>query len=316
MTDIVQPNHDRRPLKIAHFGDIHLTSQRGDIAEIRRFLGKRFLGTVNFRYLGRGHIFSQARERFQTLLRDIRQQSVSFMFSSGDFSSMSFPDEFRSARTLIEQELHPSASDLAVIPGNHDRYTLGEAWSRSFDTIFREWLHSDLPLTSRNRPYPFVRFIGHDLSFIFIDVVRFHPLLSTGTVTRRCLREVERLLSSAELETKMKLAVMHYPPFRADGSLLKYEHRCRHITRLLDLLQRYSVSAIFNGHVHENYFFRLPGRPMYLFNAGSGTHSRHSTYNIYTIEGNELTVDRREYNPDTGLFVSFDQQQVRLSASE
>ena len=108
----------------------------------------------------------------------------------------------------------------------------------------------------------------------------------------------------------LHMIVMHYPPVRADGSPLKFEHRCINIESLIELAEKYGVQAIFTGHVHENYIYQLPGRSMYVINAGSGTFSKHSTYNIYTFEGSRLILDRREFNEELQTFGTFDRQTI------
>jgi len=302
-------------IRVAHFSDVHLASLGGEVTAVRRFLGKRLLGTVNLRFFGRGDMFHDARQRFRFLLQDIQAQGVDFAFSSGDFSAMGFPVEFQMAKRILEEEWGPDRKDLAVIPGNHDRYTCLASWTKSFEKYFGQWTRSDLSGAVPAAVYPFVRLVRGKLAFFFVDVTRFHPL-SRGRVTTQCVNALEHLLSSAAVNHLLKMLVIHYPPVRADGSALKFEHRCTHIDALIDLGLRHSVRFLFCGHVHENYLFQLPQHKMTVINAGAATFSKRSTYNIYSFTPDSLTVDRREYIPDGQHFDTFDRQTLPLIWSD
>ncbi|MFC1851200.1 metallophosphoesterase family protein [candidate division CSSED10-310 bacterium] len=296
---------------IAHFGDIHIAAETGEVAAFRRFFGKRVLGTINLRFLGRQEKFSQARRRFRLLLEDIRELSPDFVISSGDFSAMSFPVEFQIAHNLITEILSPLLSNFAVIPGNHDRYTLGEVLSDHFGKYFEGWMQSDFRLPGVAARFPYVRFVKERVALLFVDVVRFHPL-ALGKVTRKCLELVTRFLQSPELSTRKTMMILHYPPLRADGTKLSPSHRCVGIEKLVSLAAQYSVPAIWTGHVHQNYSLKIPDSDLYLINAGSGTHSEHSTYNMYTISDVDLTIESRILSSENNCFEKFDEKKIQL----
>ena len=111
-------------------------------------------------------------------------------------------------------------------------------------------------------------------------------------------------------ETVMDTVRITDPP-RSSG--LIFEHRCVGIDKLVNVARDYGVSALFTGHIHENYVRRLADSALYVINAGSATLKKHSTYNVYTFRDNQLVVDRREFSTEIDGFRTFDTQTLELS---
>lgn len=298
-------------VKLAHFGDVHIGSEKGDEKAIRRFIGKRFLGTVNLRLLGRGQQFHDARNRFPLLLQDIKRMSPDLIISSGDFSAVAFTSELQIASNCIHRELEGFEDRICVVPGNHDRYTLGAVFSKRFEKYFGLFMQSDDYQSGENRFLPYSRIIGDTFLFLFLDVSRFH-FLSRGKVKKSDINWLKKVLREARNRELKVFIVVHYPPERADGSDLTFTHRCLHIERLVELAQQFEVKAFFTGHVHKNYINKLKDTNIYLVNAGSATHTHWSTYNQYVLNDSSLTVLRKEFRAESKRYEVFDEKVITL----
>ena len=58
---------------------------------------------------------------------------------------MSFPAEFMVSKGIILEELDDFLDKFSLIPGNHDRYTLGEVYRQHFNDFYSSWMISDIP---------------------------------------------------------------------------------------------------------------------------------------------------------------------------
>jgi len=296
---------------VAHFSDIHIAAERGEVQEFRRYLGKRILGTVNLRFLGRGDDFSEARDRFRILLQDLKEQKPDFIISSGDFSAMSFPEEFALVKGILEEEIHDLLPRFAFVPGNHDRYTLGEIWTNHFHREFGAWLQSDIRLAGISSLFPYVRIAGSKLAFIFVDAARFN-FAARGKIDTIDLEALERYLTCPELKALTPLLVIHYPAVEADGSVLPFTRRCVNMSLLVEMARAHNIQAMFTGHVHKSYITRTSETGPHIICAGSATHRKHSCYNIYHFTENELLVKQRQYQQEQRCYQPAHQELLPL----
>ena len=82
---------------------------------------------------------------------------------TGDLTTTALPAEFRACRW----ELGPWLQDpqkTTIIPGNHDRYTLGAHRDRRFEQYFGKFA----PASS----YPWLRYLDADTAILGLDPTR------------------------------------------------------------------------------------------------------------------------------------------------
>src|SRR5436309_8219339 len=105
-------------IRLAHLSDLHITATPLGW-QWRDWFTKRYLGWINFRWLGRGFRFRQAEEVLQILMADLRQRGVDRVVFSGDATGLGYETEFRRAADLLGLTQATVLPGLAV-PGNHD----------------------------------------------------------------------------------------------------------------------------------------------------------------------------------------------------
>src|ERR1700684_3839248 len=120
-------------MRIAHFSDLHILSLDG--VSPHRSLNMRITGYAVLR-LKRGHTHHP---RFvRAIAQEIRKSRVDHVGITGDLTNLALDEEFAAARQLLDEELGLPATDVSVVPGNHDIYTRGSLRAKRFVKYFGE----------------------------------------------------------------------------------------------------------------------------------------------------------------------------------
>src|SRR5262249_35145854 len=145
-----------RPMKIAHFSDVHVQLPDWRTRPLRELGPLRALATVEL-WKGRGKLYDEAADKVSHLARDVQRLGFDHAVCTGDLTQLGHPEEFALAR----RALGPLAADqerFTALPGNHDRYLYrGE---RLFERHFPEQARSDLAGPLR------VRLLGEQAALI------------------------------------------------------------------------------------------------------------------------------------------------------
>jgi 3',5'-cyclic AMP phosphodiesterase CpdA len=178
---------------------------------------------------------------------------------TGDLSTTALRGEFED----VAEQLAPiwAATPTLVLPGNHDRYTNGSAWQRTFERTLAA--HGHVLAAA----YPHVRRLNDCWSLLALDAAVPQPFCSRGRLGRRQLQQAESLL--ADLEPGVGLVVAcHYPVVDPPAVLAppaRWGHRLGRRTALQALLRsqiaRRPVIYI-HGHVHRSWCVRLEDGPL------------------------------------------------------
>ena len=173
---------------------------------------------------------------------------------TGDLTTTALPAEFRAA----VQELGPWLQDpqkATIIPGNHDRYTLGAHRDRRFEHYFGNFAPA--------ATYPWLRLLNADTAILGLDPTR------SGLTARGMLPESQLLLAK-ELVTgpcrgiRRLIVACHYPvevpqPYHHDlvsKNLINAEALARWLATI-------GPHLYCCGHVHAAWAFlpdRIPGQ--------------------------------------------------------
>src|SRR5438067_1154144 len=81
-----------RPVRLAHFSDIHLTTRPLGWA-LRDLRSKRLTGWFHLRALGRGRQFKQAHDVARALVREFRDRRPDRIVFAGDATALGFASE-------------------------------------------------------------------------------------------------------------------------------------------------------------------------------------------------------------------------------
>ena len=285
-------------VRLAHFSDVHLSSERLGW-RVRDFFGKRASGWVNVAVLGRRHRFRFANEVVESLRREFRERSLDHLIFSGDATTMAFESEMNEAAERLGVG-DPNLPPCLAVPGNHDLYTFGAVRRRVFEFAFSAWQQGER--VDPEHTYPFARKVGH-VWLIALNSARANifPWDATGKVGRAQLHRFHQLL--AKLDDGPRIVVSHYPLLTRARKPEARWHRLVDWKRVRDAMAECGIHLWLHGHKHAWYV--LPagaGQPFPSIDVGSSAQEHLWAYHEYAIDGWKLSGLRRSYQPETGRF--------------
>jgi 3',5'-cyclic AMP phosphodiesterase CpdA len=294
-------------IRLAHLSDIHITASPLGW-QWQDWFTKRYLGWVNFRWLGRGFRFRRADEVLRILMAELPQRRVDHIVFSGDATALGFEAEFRRAAELLGLSQPKVLPGLAV-PGNHDYYTRAVQASGLFERYFAPWQQG---VRVDHAVYPFAQQVG---PFWLVGVNSCTgnrwPWDAGGSVGPEQLKRLELLL--ARLEPGPRILVTHYPVRLAGGKPERRTHGLRDLSDLIAVAVRGGVSLWLHGHRHSAYYHvRAAETTFPVICAGSATQNGLWTYGEYTLDGSQVQAVRRVFDPTEQRFVDGDTFAVEM----
>jgi len=260
--------------KLAHLSDPHLPPLPK--ARLVELAGKRALGYLNWTRNRRKYY---RREVLEALVADMQAQAPDHIAVTGDLVNLALEAEFAPARTWLRSVGEPHG--VTAIPGNHDAYV--RKTRHRFVESFGEYLRGD---EASGDTFPFLRRRGPIALIGLSSAVPTPPFMATGTLGRRQLEALERMLIALASEEAFRVLLVHHP--------LRSDSRPKRLTDsapLLSLLKKHGVDLVLHGHdhVHSTDWFDGPdGRiPSIGVPAASAlARGRHpaAAYNLYEIE--------------------------------
>lgn len=290
-------------MRLAHISDLHLLDLHG--VTYRRFLNRRALGGLNL-------LLRRAREYrpeiFESLVEDLIKEEVDHVVVSGDVSNLALESEFERGFHLLK--LLGGREKVSVVPGNHDYYTWGAADTRRFEKFFFPFMFgtdfSDLDVDV----FPYTKLLG-DLLLVGVNsATRTIPPWSYGTLGKRQLELVERVLAGREASTRVTCIVLHHTLHKRDrftevtSGLVNRE-------KLIELVDRYRVDLVLYGHDHRGVVWKRDqrGHTATMICCGSSTRlvddpDLIARYRIITIDERRVRrIETKVYDPYARRFV-------------
>ena len=256
--------------------------------------------------LGRGRRFADGNRIVSAMMLDIRERGCDRIVFSGDATTMGFESEFIAAATALQLDLPGIA-----VPGNHDYYVRSTVAAGLFETYFSPWQQGERLSTE---VYPFAQRVGH-CWLIGVNSAQSNFLLwdARGSVGREQAERLRELLRS--LSPGPRILVTHYPLYLANG---RPEDRWRLMSDwqvLQKIAAEEGISLWLHGHRHRGYVLEStpPERPFPLICVGSVTQIRRWSYNQYSIDGWQLTMQRRVWNPLENRFTDGERRELTLA---
>ena len=280
-----------KPLRLAHFSDIHISAN--PLGWRRRdYFTKRYAGWVNFRWLGRRRRFRSADEVLAALVAELQLRRPDHLIFSGDATALGFEAEFARASALLGMKEAHLLPGIAV-PGNHDYYTHEVAASGLFETHFDAWQQGERVDGHR---YPFAQRVGPVwLVGVNSSTANQWTWDASGGVGRDQLGRLESLL--AKLSPGLRILVTHYPLCLANGNAERRSHGLRDLKEVVAVAAKGGVCLWLHGHRHHAYHHKTSQfAPFPVICAGSATQSGLWSYNEYHLEGNQLNAVRRAFD--------------------
>ncbi len=256
-------------MRVVHLTDLHFHAPAG----ARQLLGKRALGRANLFFRGRSAQFGG--ESRDAVVDDVLALEPDLVVITGDLTALATEAEFAAARTALAPLL--TTLPVAMVAGNHDRYTRGSARSRRMERHFGPWMTGGRwdPASRAWRPpadpgpAPAL-FTLDDLELVMLDTAR-PSLVSRGALDRPQRERLEALLAAPA--AGHRLLGLHYPLLDREGA--PYVHRTHGllgVETLIEVVRRHPVDAVLHGHVHHWWAGALTaddGRRVPVLNGGS-----------------------------------------------
>jgi 3',5'-cyclic AMP phosphodiesterase CpdA len=284
-----------RPLRLAHFSDIHLTS---DCYSWRRedWFNKRLAAWLNLKVCGREYRFRHGSKVMAAMCKDLLVRKPDWRVFSGDASAMGFDEEVRLVARLLGVNEWPG---LAV-PGNHDYCTRTAEREEVFERNFAPWQQGERVGGER---YPFAVRAGEAwLIGLNSAVGNLWPWDASGRVGEEQLGRLEALLGRLE-GGGPRLLITHYPVVRASGWREPFLRHLRDLDAVIKVCEKGRVGAWLHGHIHAAFHFpKGLYAPFPIVCAGSATQTGLWSYGEYEVGDGALKGSVRGYDPEGDAF--------------
>jgi len=284
-------------LRFAHISDLHLPPlpwvRPGEI------LNKRLLGFLSWH---KKRKFRHRAEVITALEQDLAAQQPDHICITGDITNIGLPREFSAARTWLERLAPPDT--ISLVPGNHDAY-IGSSLHAMREEL-SSWLPDRYPsLWRRNE----VAIIGVSTA------VATAPGLATGKVGDEQRDALAELLQQGARAGWYRIVLLHHPV--GDGHV-SARKRLTDAAAVRKVLQDCGAELVLHGHGHCPVHYGLPSAagtiPVYGAGSASLYHDGHlGHYHFFTLNGRELSVAHRYYDPQHASFMTG--QDVPLSTA-
>lgn len=220
--------------RIAHLSDIHTLEE-----------GPKTHGVgVRFVSFGRALDAVERKRKLQRAVDVARRAGADHYVVSGDLTEIGSDGELEAfANALVGTGVDPDR--VTLVPGNHDAYTSGDAWTRALDGPLRPFrVHA-----AREAG----KVVEHDDLFIVpVDVTCAQAITrSSGELRADVADALDRRLRDAALSRKPVLIVQHHHPYAHARGVWQWIDGLRGYARMLSLLARHANAFVMHGHLHE-----------------------------------------------------------------
>jgi len=211
-----------------------------------RLFSKRLLGIAELA-IRRARKFRL--ERLAHVVDRVRSLAPDHILITGDLTTTALPIEFRVAREALAPWLD-DPSRVTIVPGNHDRYTLGAARDSRFERTFGAFAGGD--------EYPWLRRIDDRTWILGLDPTR--PGWSAkGKLPEAQIETAAALWREHHGKGARLIVACHYPieapePFRGELHPKRMTN-AREVGRMLSTIGPHLYCC---GHVHRAWAFRPP----------------------------------------------------------
>ena len=227
-------------MRIIHLSDIHVWRYTFNPL---RLANKRAIGMFEL-------VTTRARkfrlERLKDVVDRVLGLKADHILITGDLSTTAQPAEFQDARAALA-ELLIDSTRVTVVPGNHDRYTIGSVRHRQFE----EWFGAFAPPS----PYPWLRPLDDETAVLGLDATRSH-ISATGRLPDAQFAAARSLVADPATRPRRLIVACHYPA----ASPPAYEHelsskRMKNEHAVRDWLSGIGPHLFCCGHVHAAWAF-------------------------------------------------------------
>ncbi len=227
--------------RICQLTDLHLPLAQK--VPLYKLIGKRSLGFSNLRFI---RTRTHKRRPFERLCEEMQRAAPELVIITGDLTNLSLAFEFAEVdRVLRRVGLTPQ--NTIVIPGNHDRYTMGADLTNGFEHGMGDWLPENF---SRSGGYPITRVVGSVAVAALDTAVWRSAMRAAGRVDPEQTKRLGAFLDQSARDGLWPLIAMHHPPFRLRRAALRdYRAGLAGLPLFEQAIAPYRATII-HGHLH------------------------------------------------------------------
>ncbi len=255
-------------MRLVHLTDPHL-SHLDDVrfSDIR---GKRWSGYLSWHKNRRRKYLPAVLEKLSAA---VRAENADQILLTGDLIQIGLDSEIAQAAQWLAG-LGP-ASQVMLVPGNHDTYARGSA-----DALHRAWSEylSGDDQSGNFGQFPVLRKLGN-LSLIGLSTACVTPVfMASGKLGEEQLEKLAALLQQAADEQQMVCLLIHHPPL---PGMTDWRKGLADADALQAVLEQHQPELIFHGHLHHNREQQWGGSRIYCTAAASSVSS--ASYRVIDI---------------------------------
>ena len=231
---------------IAHISDVHVTPPRGLTPKLLNV--KRTLGLMNW-HRGRKRVHKAA--VVDLLVGDMQECNPDHFAVTGDLCNIGLPSEYTAALAWLKR-IGP-ASDVTVVPGNHDIYT--NTGKHPGVELWREFMSPDefgsqlAGVAATQRGFPFVRRVRNVALVAVNSAVETPPFVAAGRIGKEQLAALETVLQNEALEGMARVVLIHHPPL---PGLAPKARALADAEDFAAVLARTGAELVLHGHNHRD----------------------------------------------------------------
>jgi 3',5'-cyclic AMP phosphodiesterase CpdA len=285
---------------LAHLSDPHLADPGG--SPFSEFLNKRFFGYLKWR-LRRN---SEHHVGVLTgMIQYVRGACPDHIVVTGDLTHLGLAAEFAKAKELLAA-LGP-ASQVTIIPGNHDAYVDGALDCRLFEWV--EYMVSDGIKVADGADrtlqaiFPSLR-VRNGVALIGVSTAQpCSTFLAVGCIGNDQLQRLRKTLAETGRQGLFRIVLIHHPP---KSGVVSWRKRLTDAEIFQKTVQDCGAELILHGHSHhlshtylESPAGRIPVIGVPSASASGKKPERRARYHLYHLssraDGWDIRVTVRSY---------------------
>jgi 3',5'-cyclic AMP phosphodiesterase CpdA len=285
---------------LAHLSDPHLAYPSG--SRFSDFLNKRFFGYLKWRLKRKSEHHNDV---LNGMIQDIRNAQPDHVVVTGDLTHLGLAAEYAEAKRLLEAL--GSASQVTIIPGNHDAYVDGALDCRLVD--WADYMVSDGKKacdgtdTVVNAIFPSLR-VRDGVAIIGVSTAQpCSTLLAVGCVGNDQLQRLQKILVETGQKGLFRIVLIHHPP---KFGVVSWRKRLTDAEAFQKTMQACGAELILHGHCHhqsqtylETSGGRIPVIGVPSASAAGENPRRRARYHLYHLspkaDGCDIRVCVRSY---------------------
>jgi 3',5'-cyclic AMP phosphodiesterase CpdA len=285
---------------LAHLSDPHLAYPGG--SRFSDFLNKRFFGYLKWRLKRRSEHHNDV---LTGMIQDIRNAQPDHVVVTGDLTHLGLAAEYAKAKRLLESL--GSASQVTIIPGNHDAYVDG-----ALDCRLAEWADymvsdgikvCDGTDSTVNAIFPSLR-VRNGVALIGVSTAQpCSTFLAVGCIGNDQLQRLQKILIETGQKGLFRIVLIHHPP---KFGVVSWRKRLTDAEAFQKTMQDCGAELILHGHCHhqsqtylETSAGRIPVIGVPSASAAGENLKRRARYHLYHLslkaDGCDIRVCVRSY---------------------